>query len=157
MPSQLKYPSHSTEQPTKAKIIHRASTTCSTDSGERSDSEDDTVSSEPKVMIPTRRMSLSSSATSRIQHFGSFYLRMGAVGTVCERWFLNHTTVIYDHFSPRNHFSIRHWQHDLLGAGVRAVLRARAGHQMPQCAARVDSGHPDGIHLHPNVFHIPQQ
>ncbi|XP_001658062.2 otopetrin-2 isoform X2 [Aedes aegypti] len=67
------------KQPTKAKIIHRASTTCSTDSGERSDSEDDTVSSEPKVMIPTRRMSLSSSATSRIQHFGSFYLRMGAV------------------------------------------------------------------------------
>nr|XP_019558455.2 proton channel OtopLc [Aedes albopictus]XP_029711147.1 proton channel OtopLc [Aedes albopictus] len=65
--------------PTKAKIIHRASTTCSTDSGERSDSEDDTVSSEPKVMIPVRRMSLSSSAASRIQHFGSFYLRMGAV------------------------------------------------------------------------------
>ncbi|XP_065091311.1 proton channel OtopLc [Ochlerotatus camptorhynchus] len=60
------------------KIIHRTSTTCSTDSGERSDSDDDTVSSGPKVMIPSRRMSLSA-ATSRIQHFGSFYLRMGAV------------------------------------------------------------------------------
>ncbi|XP_062701021.1 proton channel OtopLc isoform X2 [Aedes albopictus] len=70
---------NSHQTPTKAKIIHRASTTCSTDSGERSDSEDDTVSSEPKVMIPVRRMSLSSSAASRIQHFGSFYLRMGAV------------------------------------------------------------------------------
>ncbi|XP_001861756.2 proton channel OtopLc [Culex quinquefasciatus] len=69
------------KQPTKAAIIHRTqSTTCSTDSGERSDSEDDTVSSEPKVMIPTRRMSMASAAAaSRIQHFGSFYLRMGAV------------------------------------------------------------------------------
>lgn len=83
---------HIPETPTKAKIIHRASTTCSTDSGERSDSEDDTVSSEPKVMIPVRRMSLSSSAASRIQHFGSFYLRMGAVGTCpyCERTMPDH-------------------------------------------------------------------
>ncbi|XP_055625237.1 proton channel OtopLc isoform X2 [Toxorhynchites rutilus septentrionalis] len=65
------------KKPTTKKIIHRASTTSSSDSGERSDSEGETGSSEPKIM--TRRMSLSSAAGSRIQHFGSFYLRMGAV------------------------------------------------------------------------------
>ncbi|XP_058814142.1 proton channel OtopLc isoform X2 [Topomyia yanbarensis] len=60
------------------KVARRSST--STDSGERSDSEADTASSEPKVMIPMRRMSLSNAmSTTRIQHFGSFYLRMGAV------------------------------------------------------------------------------
>ncbi|XP_053698452.1 proton channel OtopLc [Sabethes cyaneus] len=61
------------------KIARRSST--STDSGERSDSEAETAtSSEPKVMIPMRRMSLASAiSASRIQHFGSFYLRMGAV------------------------------------------------------------------------------
>ncbi|ETN67515.1 otopetrin [Anopheles darlingi] len=60
------------------KVLHRTSTPCSTDSGERSDSEDETLSSGPK-MVQARRMSLSASATSRLQHFGSFYLRMGAV------------------------------------------------------------------------------
>uniref|UniRef100_A0A182K9Q0 Otopetrin n=1 Tax=Anopheles christyi TaxID=43041 RepID=A0A182K9Q0_9DIPT len=61
------------------KVMHRTSTTCSTDSGEQSDSEDETISSSPKVPVQTRRMSLSAGAASRLQHFGSFYLRMGAV------------------------------------------------------------------------------
>lgn len=62
------------------KVMHRTSTTCSTDSGEQSDSEDETISSSPKVPVQARRMSLSAGAASRLQHFGSFYLRMGAVG-----------------------------------------------------------------------------
>ncbi|XP_052900039.1 proton channel OtopLc [Anopheles moucheti] len=61
------------------KVMHRTSTTCSTDSGEQSDSEDDTISSSPKIPVQARRMSLSAGAASRLQHFGSFYLRMGAV------------------------------------------------------------------------------
>ncbi|XP_058127181.1 proton channel OtopLc [Anopheles ziemanni] len=61
------------------KVLRRTSTTCSTDSGEQSDSEDETISSSPKVPVQTRRMSLSAGAASRLQHFGSFYLRMGAV------------------------------------------------------------------------------
>uniref|UniRef100_A0A182MN77 Otopetrin n=1 Tax=Anopheles culicifacies TaxID=139723 RepID=A0A182MN77_9DIPT len=61
------------------KVMHRTSTTCSTDSGEQSDSEDETISSSPKVSVQARRMSLSAGAASRLQHFGSFYLRMGAV------------------------------------------------------------------------------
>uniref|UniRef100_A0A182TED6 Otopetrin n=1 Tax=Anopheles melas TaxID=34690 RepID=A0A182TED6_9DIPT len=61
------------------KVMHRTSTTCSTDSGEQSDSEDETISSSPKVPVQARRMSLSAGAASRLQHFGSFYLRMGAV------------------------------------------------------------------------------
>ncbi|XP_053658242.1 proton channel OtopLc [Anopheles marshallii] len=61
------------------KVMHRTSTTCSTDSGEQSDSEDETISSSPKIPVQARRMSLSAGAASRLQHFGSFYLRMGAV------------------------------------------------------------------------------
>ncbi|XP_052873628.1 proton channel OtopLc [Anopheles cruzii] len=61
------------------KVLRRSSTTCSSDSGERSDSEDETISSGPKVPVHARRMSLSAGMASRLQHFGSFYLRMGAV------------------------------------------------------------------------------
>uniref|UniRef100_A0A182IW95 Uncharacterized protein n=1 Tax=Anopheles atroparvus TaxID=41427 RepID=A0A182IW95_ANOAO len=65
--------------PGTKKVLRRTSTTCSTDSGEQSDSEDETISSSPKVPVQSRRMSLSAGAASRLQHFGSFYLRMGAV------------------------------------------------------------------------------
>ncbi|XP_058063446.1 proton channel OtopLc [Anopheles bellator] len=65
---------------TKKGVLRRSSTPCSsTDSGDRSDSEDETISSGPKVPVHARRMSLSAGMASRLQHFGSFYLRMGAV------------------------------------------------------------------------------
>ena len=53
--------------------------------------------------------------------------------------------------------SVWYRKHDLLGARVRTVLRGGARHQMSQRAAGADAGHPDGLHLHTDVLHLPEQ
>ena len=52
---------------------------------------------------------------------------------------------------------LRYRQHDILGTGVRAVLRGGERYKVPQCAAGANPCHQNGLHLHPDVLHLPQQ
>ena len=63
----------------------------SSDSGDQSDQEE-SESSPPEVrkpssktIVPMRRSSIMASAALGTQHYGSFYLRMGAVGNYLRR------------------------------------------------------------------------
>jgi len=52
---------------------------------------------------------------------------------------------------------IWHRLDDLLWTGIRPVLRAGTEHQMSQHNAGPHARHQNGLHLHPNVLHIPEQ
>lgn len=53
----------------------------SSDSGDESDRESESTSPSAKIQIPIRRPSIIATSL-RTQHYGSFYLRMGAVGKI---------------------------------------------------------------------------
>lgn len=55
----------------------------SSDSGEESDRESESTSPSSKIQIPIRRPSIIATSL-RTQHYGSFYLRMGAVGKISD-------------------------------------------------------------------------
>jgi hypothetical protein len=72
-----------TPQLKSKRVTHQSTPSSSSESADRSDSDSCSSSNhEPKISTPTvqRRMSIAAAAASRLQHFGSFYLRMGAVG-----------------------------------------------------------------------------
>jgi hypothetical protein len=65
----------------------RHTSTCSSsedddDSGDESDRETGSTNrpKPQKLSMPSRRSSILAAAAERTQHYGSFYLRMGAVG-----------------------------------------------------------------------------
>lgn len=61
-------------------------------------------------------------------------------------------------FLPANgRRGIRHRLDDLLRAGVRPVFRAGTQHQVSQHHVGSHARHENGLHLHPDVLHIPEQ
>lgn len=52
---------------------------------------------------------------------------------------------------------VRHRLDDLFRPGIRPVLRAGAEHQVSQHHAGPNACHENGLHLHPDVLHIPEQ
>jgi hypothetical protein len=104
----------------------------------------DTVSSQ--LYNRSRRSSLPT--VTKQNHYGSFYLRMGAVGNrppsrspTGINWF---------------YCSIRNWEHDLFRFRIWTIFRIRKRHQMPQRTLSFDAGDQNGVYFYTNVFHLPE-
>lgn len=104
----------------------------------------DTVSS--TMYRPRRNSSLIS--IPKQNHYGSFYLRMGAVGTIAFSFAFSNSFVFCS--------SLRDRKHDLFRPRVRTVLRTRKEHQMPQRPLSLDASDANGVYFYTDVFHIPQ-
>lgn len=92
-----------------------------TDSMDESDTDSNSVHHRLPPPIPVRRPSLLSPLGRRDAHYGSFYLRMGAVGKCPPPVLLQSFVHIILILNVVN-YSLWNWQHDLFGLGIWPVL-----------------------------------
>lgn len=113
--------------PSKSVRKHKGSSS-DLDSIDESDTESQTSGSrhahKNMVAPPLRRPSILLVAGRH--HYGSFYLRMGAVGKLLKRWQVTGER----HFYCFYFFSFWNWQHDLFWFRIWAIFWTGEGHKM---------------------------